>query len=178
MAAGGTRRAIGLPSAPVRVMVVDDHARVRMGLRLFLSTCPDIDVVAEAGDGTTALELFAITCPDVVVMDLATPGMDCPVVTVRMKEIHPAGQIIALASEADPDMKRRALAAGARSYVLKDSSAGALVRAIYEAQPCAGAHNMTFVQAKTGASTERQSTAPSDTRCSVTEYDDVVSAFI
>jgi two-component system, NarL family, response regulator LiaR len=123
---------------PIRVMVVEEHARVRQGLRMFLSTCADIEVVAEAGNGAEALRHFTDTRPDVVLMHLGTPGMDSPIVTCRMKELCPGSQIIALANEADPDMERRALAAGAQRCVLKDSSAGALVAAIYEAR--AGLH--------------------------------------
>jgi two-component system, NarL family, response regulator LiaR len=139
-----------LPRA-IRVMLVDEHARVRQGLRLFLSTCSHIQVVAEAGSGSEALLRFADACPDVVVMHLNTPGMDSPVVTFRMKELSPDSQIIALANESDPDMERRSLSAGAVCCVLKDSSAGALVAAIYEAHANATLRNMTFIQAKTGA---------------------------
>ena len=156
MATNHTRHTGERPFEPVRVMVVDDHARVRHGLRLFLSACPDIDVVAEAGDGTEALELFATTYPDVVVMDLATPGMDSPVVTSRMRELHPASKIIALASFFDAEMERRAREAGAVRCVIKDSCAGALVEAIHEGYGHSGNGHMTFVQAKSGASAERE----------------------
>ena len=114
----------------IRVMVVDDHARVRQGLRLFLSTCPGIEVIAEACDGGEALRRFAETRPDVVVMDLGTPGMDSPVMTLHMKRLCPASQIVALASFRDPDMERRALEAGAACYVAKDSSTATLLEAI------------------------------------------------
>jgi DNA-binding NarL/FixJ family response regulator len=121
-------------SEPIRVMIVDQHSRVRQGLRFFLSTCAHIEVVAEAGNGSEALQRFAETFPDVVLMDLAASANDGPVVTFRMKELHPGSQIIAMASEADPVMERRVLTAGALRCVLKDSSAGALVTAIYEAR--------------------------------------------
>jgi two-component system, NarL family, response regulator LiaR len=149
-------------SAPIRVMVVDEHARVRHGLRFFLSTCANIQVVAEAGNASEALRNFVETDPDVVVMHLAAPGTDSAVVTCRMKELSPQSQIIALTNDTDPDMDRRALAAGALCCVLKDSSAGALVAAIYEAQAAAQMGDMTFVQAKTGAMTEEKTRIPSD----------------
>ena len=115
-------------------MVVEEHARVRQGLRMFLSTCADIEVVAEAGSGAEALRHFTDTRPEVVLMHLGGQGMDSSIVTYRMKELCPHSQIIALTDEADPDMERRALAAGAHRCVLKDSSAGALLAAIYEAR--------------------------------------------
>ena len=154
MAISDTGRTREWPFGTVRVMVVDGHARVRHGLRLFLSTCPGIEVVAEAGGGKEALQLFAATSPDVVVMDLATPGMDGPDVTSCMKELHPASQIIALASFVDPEMEHRALEAGALRCVIKDSGVGPLVEAIHEAYGRSGNGHMTYVQAKSGTSTE------------------------
>ena len=133
-------------------MVVDDHARVRQGLRLFLSTCPEMEIVAEAGGGAEALAHFARVLPDVVIMDLRTPGMDSPVVTRLMKRLNPSSQIIALANEVDPDMERRALIAGALCCVAKDSSAGALVEAIHRARGVECGGPMTFIQVKTGTS--------------------------
>lgn len=159
------------PCEPIRVMIIDGHARVRQGLRFFLSTCANIEVVADAGNGVEALKGFAETRPDVVVMDLAAPSMDCPVEIFRMKELHPYCQVIALASEADQNMERRALAAGACCCILKDSSTTALVGAIHAARAWVEALGMTFVQAKTGLSTEWKSGAPSDDIHSVTEYD-------
>jgi DNA-binding NarL/FixJ family response regulator len=156
-------------------MVVDEHARVRQGLRLFLSTCADIQVVAEAGSGSEALQHFAETCPDVVVMHLDTPGMDGPVVTFRMKELCPECQIIVLSNEADPDMERRTLAAGALCCVLKDSSAGALVAAIHAAHAGLETSYMTFVQSKTGASTDSNSCSPSDVTSSAVLYHGIVN---
>jgi two-component system, NarL family, response regulator LiaR len=154
MATSNTRHRKERPFKLIRVMVVDDHARVRHGLRLFLSTCPGIEVVAAAGDGAEALKLFAAACPDVVIMDLATPGMDSLVVTSRMKELRPASKIITLASFVDAEMEHRALEAGAARCVVKDSSAGALVEAIREGCRRTGNGHMTFVQAKSGVSAE------------------------
>jgi DNA-binding NarL/FixJ family response regulator len=140
---------------------------------VFLSTCADIQVVAEAGSGREALRRFMETLPDVVLMDLAAPGMDSPVVTCRMKELHPGARVIALTSEVDPTLEDRALAAGAISLVLKDSSAGALVDAIREtrSREAVGGSPMTFVQSKTGTSAERKTGAPSDVRYGLPEYD-------
>jgi two-component system, NarL family, response regulator LiaR len=152
MAYPGTRSFQLHSLRPIRVMVVDDHARVRQGLRLFLSTCPEMEIVAEAGGGAEALAHFARVLPDVVIMDLRRPGMDSPVVTRLMKRLNPSSQIIALASEVDPDMERRVLTAGALCCVVKDSSAGALVEAIHRARSGEYGDPMTFIQVKTGAS--------------------------
>jgi two-component system, NarL family, response regulator LiaR len=166
------------PYESLRVLVVDDHAWVRHGLRLFLSTCNGIEVVADAGSGSEALERFVETQPDVVVMDLTAPGMDSPVVTSRMKELLPTTRIIALSSDDDPDLEQRALEAGATCCVSKESSVAALVDAVGgvpAGRPESGPY-MTFVQEKTGASTELQSRAFSDGRSVASEYDGPVNA--
>ena len=163
----------------IRVMIVDQHARVRHGLSLFLSTCTDLTVVAEAGSGPEALRRFAESRPQVVVMDLAAPGMDAPVVTRRMKELDPRSQVIVLASYSDPESERRALDAGALCCLVKDSSAGTLVAAIRRAHPGVytpkGPAYMTFVQANTGGSAECESGVPSDVTSEAAIYHSLVS---
>jgi len=123
----------------IAVMIVDDHARVRQGLRTFFSTCPDLHVVAEAANGEEALECCAQTRPDVVVMDMMMPFMDGPTATGRIREACPDSQVIALSSFGDPDVVRRAMQAGAAAYVLKDSSPETLVEAIRQAHNGRGA---------------------------------------
>jgi NarL family two-component system response regulator LiaR len=117
----------------IAVMIVDDHARVRQGLRTFFSTCPDLRVVAEAANGEEALERCGQTRPDVIVMDMMMPAVDGPTATGRIRKSYPDSQVIALSSFGDPDMVRRALEAGAAAYVLKDSSPETLVEAIRDA---------------------------------------------
>jgi two-component system, NarL family, invasion response regulator UvrY len=165
------------PYESLRVMVVDDHARVRHGLCIFLSTCSGIEVVADAGSGVEALERFEETCPDVVIMDLTTPGMDSPVITSRMKELSPSTRIIALSSHNDPGLEQRALEAGATCCVVKESSTAALVEAV---RPAHGGRlesvaHMMFVQEETGISTERESRAITDGRGDGSDYDGVVN---
>ncbi len=156
-------------------MVVDEHARVRHGLRVFLSTCADLEIVAEAGSAMEALRLFTDTRPQVVVMELAAPSMDSPIVTRRMKEIDPNCHIIALASYADPEIERRALEAGALCCLFKESSAGMLLETIRRAH--AGPRydrslgSMPFVQGKTGESAEGASGVPSDGIRGAPHYD-------
>jgi NarL family two-component system response regulator LiaR len=117
----------------IAVMIVDDHARVRQGLRTFLSTCPDLRVVAEAANGEEALECCVVARPDVIVMDMMMPAMDGPTATGRIRELCPDSKIIALSSFGDPDVVRRAMEAGAAAYVHKDSSPETLVEAIRDA---------------------------------------------
>jgi two-component system, NarL family, response regulator LiaR len=123
----------------IAVMIVDDHARVRQGLRTFFSTCPDLRVVAEAANGEEALECCAQARPDVVVMDMMMPFMDGPTATGRIREACPDSQVIALSSFGDPDVVKRAMEAGAIAYVPKDSSPEMLVAAIRQAHLGRGA---------------------------------------
>jgi two-component system, NarL family, response regulator LiaR len=115
---------------PIRVMLVDDHLMVRDGLRVFLSSYDDLEVVAEAEDGTQAVELCAQTRPDVVLMDLLMPTLDGPTATARIREACPQVQVIALTSFIEEDLIRRAIQAGAVGYLLKDVHPDKLAKAI------------------------------------------------
>jgi NarL family two-component system response regulator LiaR len=118
-------------------MIVDDHAMVRGGLRLFLSTQDDIEVVAEADDGREAVALCAQAQPDVVLMDMVMPGMDGATATAQIRQAYPQMQVIALTSFLEKDLVHDALQAGAISYLLKDVDANRLaeaVRAAYRGQ--------------------------------------------
>jgi NarL family two-component system response regulator LiaR len=114
----------------IRIMLVDDHAMVRSGLRLFLSSYDDLEVVAEAGDGQKAVDLCAQVQPDVILMDIVMPGMDGPTATARVRQAFPHIQVIALTSFLEEDLVRDALRAGAISYLLKDVGADKLADAI------------------------------------------------
>jgi two-component system, NarL family, response regulator LiaR len=115
---------------PIRVMLVDDHAMVRDGLKVFLSNYADIEVVAEADDGAEALALCARFRPDVVLMDLLMPELDGPTATARIRSAYPHIQVIALTSFVEEDLIRRALRAGAVGYLLKDVNPARLAEAI------------------------------------------------
>ena len=117
-------------SAPIRVLIVDDHQVVRRGLRTFLELHDDIDVVGEAGDGLEAVEQAAGLRPDVVLMDIVMPRLDGIEATRRIKERSAAVGVIALTSFAGDDQVLPALEAGASSYLLKDVSPEELVEAI------------------------------------------------
>ncbi len=111
-------------------MLVDDHAMVRSGLKLFLSGEDDLEIVAEAGDGQEAIDLCPEARPDVILMDIVMPGVDGPTATARIRQAYPHIQIIALTSFLEEDLVRDALQAGAISYLLKDVGADKLAEAI------------------------------------------------
>lgn len=114
----------------LRIMLVDDHAVVRMGFRLLLDTTTDIRVVAECGSGEEALQCFAEVNPDVVVLDLSMGGMGGLETLSRLLAKWPATRVLVLSAHEDTAHPRRALAAGALGYLTKRSAAEALIEAI------------------------------------------------
>ena len=114
----------------IGVLVVDDHAVVRQGLRTFLELQDDIEVVGEAADGEQALAAVAALDPDVVLMDLVMPNLDGVSAIERLRELAPATRVIVLTSFLDDDKVLPAVRAGAAGYLLKDVSPAELVRAI------------------------------------------------
>lgn len=118
---------------PIRVMIVDDHALVRSGLRVFLVAFDDLELVGEAASGEEALRLCKQLQPDVVLMDLVMPGMDGAAATKAIREHWPQIQVVALTSFWDEELVQGALQAGAISYLLKDVSADALADGIRQA---------------------------------------------
>jgi len=114
----------------IRVLVVDDHAVVRQGLRTFLELNDDIEVVGEAGDGEQALTAVAALAPDVVLMDLVMPRLDGVSAIERLRDLAPATRVIVLTSFLDEDKVLPAVRAGAAGYLLKDVQPAELVQAI------------------------------------------------
>lgn len=117
-------------SAPVKVMIVDDHAIVREGLTMLLGEEDDIDVVGEARDGVHALTLIAHLQPDVVLMDLVMPEMDGIATTAQISEKYPGCRVLVLTSFAEDQRVPDAMQAGAVGYLLKDVLKADLLRAI------------------------------------------------
>jgi DNA-binding NarL/FixJ family response regulator len=105
----------------IRVLVVDDHAMVRTGLVAMLAADGDIEVVAQAADGTSAVTAAIAAAPDVVLMDLSMPVVDGVEATRNVLGALPSTRVVVLTSFADQDRVRRALAAGAVGYQLKDA---------------------------------------------------------
>lgn len=117
---------------PIRVLVVDDHAIVRDGIRSFLATHPNIEVAGEADNGQAAVSAARRLRPDVILMDLMMPEMDGIEATRRIVAHRPEARILVLTSFAADDKVFPAIKAGAMGYLLKDSSSEDLVRAIHE----------------------------------------------
>ena len=115
---------------PIRVLIVDDHSVVRQGLRLFLRTDPELEVVGEAPDGAQALIRAAELRPDIILMDLLMPVMDGIEAIGRLRKELPETEIIALTSVLEDRSVVRAVRAGAIGYLLKDTEADDLCRAI------------------------------------------------
>ena len=114
----------------IRVLLADDHAVVRQGLRTFLELQDDIEVVADAADGRQALAAVAEHDPDVVLMDLVLPEIDGVEAIRRISAGHPRTRVIALTSFLDDDKVFPAVRAGASGYLLKDVEPRDLVDAI------------------------------------------------
>ena len=116
--------------APIRVMLVDDHAVVRMGFRLLLEGATDLKVSAEADSGEEAVRSFAEVKPDVVVMDISMPGIGGLEAIDRILAREPQARILVLSAHEDLMHARRVLKAGAVGYLTKRSAAEALIHAI------------------------------------------------
>lgn len=114
----------------IRVLIADDHAVVRQGLRTFLELQEEIEVVADAADGEAAVTAARAERPDVVLMDLVMPLVDGVEATRRIVDELPGTRVLALTSFLEDDKVLPAVRAGATGYLLKDVQPGELVRAI------------------------------------------------
>lgn len=114
----------------IRVLLVDDHAVVRMGFRLLLQSQADMSVIAEAESGEIACQRFLELSPDVVVMDLAMPGMGGLEALRRILAHHPQAKVLTLSAHDDPMHARRALREGALGFLSKRSAPEALLEAV------------------------------------------------
>lgn len=117
----------------ITVLLVDDHAMVRQGVRAFLETQPDITVVAEAASGEEAVQEAVEHAPDVALMDLIMPGTDGVEATRRLKDRSPRTRVIVLTSYHDDEHIFPAIRAGALSYVLKEVGPEELADAVRKA---------------------------------------------
>lgn len=141
--------------AKIRVLVADDHAVLRSGLRLLINAQPDLHVVGEAGDAVGAVEQARLLRPDVISLDLAMPGSEGVGVIERLRRECPMSRILVLTMHGDPAFFRAALAAGAAGYVVKTAADTELVsalRAVYQGR--------TFVDVPLGEQAGRVFSAP------------------
>jgi DNA-binding NarL/FixJ family response regulator len=114
----------------LRVLLVDDQALFREGLRTLLSVHDEIEVIGEAAEGREALERIAVRAPDVVLMDLRMPGVGGVEATRRIREAHPAVRVLVLTTFDEDELLFDALRAGASGYLLKDCNAAQLAEAV------------------------------------------------
>ena len=140
------------PEAPLRIVLADDHAVVRTGLKLLL-TQAGMEIVAEAGDVPTALRYVLGHKPDVLVLDLNMPGEPSLPAIPQFLENSPETHIVVLTMQQEPQFAREALKAGATAYVLKEAADDELVQAIHAAR-----EGRTYVNPSLGA---RLATEPS-----------------
>jgi len=119
-----------MSAAKIRVILADDHAVVRAGLRAVLGAAPDIDVIGEASDGAEAVQLAATLDPDVVVMDLTMDGMDGAAATREIVAKHLRTRVLVLTMHAEEDYLIPVLEAGAAGYLMKNAADRELVDAV------------------------------------------------
>ena len=121
-----------MDAPPIRVLLTDDHAIVRKGVRALLATEPDIQIVGEASNGAEAVTQAEALCPDVILMDLMMPKLDGIEATRQITTKMPSARVIVLTSFAADEKVFPAIKAGALGYLLKDSGPEQLVRAIHQ----------------------------------------------
>jgi DNA-binding NarL/FixJ family response regulator len=147
-------------ATPIRVLLVDDHAVVRMGLRAFFEMLDDIDVVGEASDGSEGVAMTRRLKPDVVLMDLLMPNMDGITAIGRIKAEMPETEIVTMTSFIEEEKVTAALEAGASGYVLKDAEAEEVAKAIRAAY--AGEVHLDPAVARLLAQRLRQKKSPAE----------------
>ena len=124
------RKRQGEPILPIRIVIADDHSVVRQGLRMFLALDPELEVIGEASNGAEALKLAQELKPDVVLMDMLMPVMDGVTATGNIRRELPDTEVIAMTSVLEDVTVVGAVRAGAIGYLLKDTQAEELCRAI------------------------------------------------
>ena len=117
-------------SSPARVLIADDHALAREGIRSMLANEPDLEIVGEAADGEEALEFCRKLCPDLVLMDVRMPKIDGLAATRAIKERCPQASVLIVTTHESQEYLVEAIRAGAAGYVLKEATKGQLVGAI------------------------------------------------
>jgi NarL family two-component system response regulator LiaR len=125
--------------SPIRILIADDHAMVREGIRSFIEVNPDMEVVGEAADGVEAVEQALALQPDIILMDIMMPRQDGIGAIKELKEEGSPARILVITSFAEDDQVFPAIKAGALGYILKDSTPQELIQAIrdvYRGEPC------------------------------------------
>jgi two-component system, NarL family, response regulator NreC len=130
----------------IRILIVDDHAVVRAGLRMLIDAQDDLEAVGEAGSARDAIFQARSLKPDVVLMDVVMPDQSGLEVLPRLLEEHPQAKVLVLSMQDEPQYVRQAFAAGANGYVLKEAADTEVVSAIREV-----AHGGNYVHPTLGA---------------------------
>lgn len=124
-----------VPEKKIRVLVVDDHPPMRIGLVALIKSQPGMDVIAEASDGEEAIEVYDDVLPDIVLMDLRMPGMGGVEAILAIRKKHPDARVIVVSTyDMDEDI-HRAMQSGAKSYLLKDmpiEEIASTIQGVYE----------------------------------------------
>ena len=155
LAPAAARTVADVPDERPTVVLADDHAMVRTGLRVLLETEGGMHVVAEAADGDAALRYVRGHKPDVIVLDLNMPGLDALEVLREVGGASPHTRVVVLTMQTDPAFARAALGRGAAGYVLKDAAHDELIRAIEAAR-----EGRTYVDPTVGARLAREPLGP------------------
>ncbi len=114
----------------LRIILADDHALVRSGIRVLIESMPDVEVAGEAGNGKEAIELASRTLPDIAVLDVAMPELDGLRATEVLTRDYPSVKVIILTMHHSPDLVMHALRAGAAGYIVKDAATSELAAGI------------------------------------------------
>ena len=139
----------------IRLLIADDHAILRAGLRMVLDAQPDMLVVAEASDGEEAVRRALATRPDVAVIDLTMPGLSGVETLQRLRRELPSARLLVLTMHDDPGYARVTQAAGAAGHVIKDSESAELLAAIRAVH-----RGRTFVVGTAARAAQRESLGP------------------
>ena len=116
---------------PIRILLADDHGVVRKGLRFLLTQDPEIEIAGEAEDGREAVRLAAELQPNIVIMDIAMPQLNGLDAAQQITKANPRAAVIMLSMYSDEEFLIRALSAGAKGYLLKDSAEADVLRAVH-----------------------------------------------
>jgi len=154
---GAAKRAEGPSAVPIRIVLADDHAVVRSGLRMLLDSEPDFEVVAEASDVDSARRYVRGHHPAVLLLDLNMPGGSSLEAIPAIREESPGTQIVVLTMQQEPAFARQALGTGALGYVLKEAADDELVEAVRRA-----AVGQSFLNPRLGARLASEPTGPPD----------------
>jgi two-component system NarL family response regulator len=118
---------------PIRLLLVDDHAVVRDGIKAIFGSQPDFQVIGSVGSGEEALAFLAGTAPDVVLLDLRMPGMDGLAVLEALRDRHPRVKVVMLSGHSGDEAIYKALSRGAAGYLLKSARSETLVEGVRQA---------------------------------------------